>query len=447
MEFTSFDIHSALVLGLGLSGEAAARLLHAKGAGVTVIDGGSSERHKTLAGILENEGIRVLLGNAIPEESYDLCVVSPSIPLEHPWLKTCRERAIPVISELELGARYWRGKILAITGSKGKSSLVKLCSDTLNLAGKSASPAGNYGIPLCTLVLEKPDLQWAVVEVSSFQMEHTEAMSPDIAILLNLQADHLNRHGTMEVYGNLKRKLFRAMRGPALALAPLGFDLRGALPQEVSLQTFGGSDQAVWYFKNGKIRSLSFSEEVDLEGSWFNNPILGVAASAAVPALLKAGLTENQIRDGLRNFVPLAHRMQHVACRGDGLLFIDDSKATSLAALAAALKMVERPVRLIAGGLLKENDLDSVKEMLTQRVKKGYLIGDCADQMKSAWEEVIPCECCGTMEVAVGKAVEEASSGEIVLLSPGTASFDQFSCFEERGECFSASVRSILGVQ
>ena len=193
-------IRSALVLGLGVSGEFSARLLMAQGAAVSVVDQGDEAKQAERAARLRAAGCSVTFGETLPEGAFDLCVASPAFPLAHPWLKACGDRGVRVVSELELGSWFWRGRILAITGSKGKSSLVKLCSDTLNSAGVTASPAGNYGIPLCQLVLEKPDLQWAVVEVSSFQMEHTETLHPDIAVLLNLQADHLDRHSGMEEY-------------------------------------------------------------------------------------------------------------------------------------------------------------------------------------------------------------------------------------------------------
>ena len=180
-----------------------------------------------------------------------------------------------------------------------------------------------------------------------------------------------------------------------------------------------------------------------MKGSWFDNEVLGLAAAAAAAALRYAGLSDVQIEHGLAAFQPLAHRMQRVGVSKQGVSFVDDSKATSLAATAAALRMLRKPVRLIAGGLLKENDLEKIKELLTQTTQKVYLIGHCSGQMFQAWAASVPCEECGTLERAVVAAVRDAHAGETVLLSPGTASFDQFTSYRERGERFTAQVRAV----
>lgn len=442
-------VEQALVLGLGVSGESAALLLRRRGAAVSVVDQGDEAKQAARVRRLREAGCSVTFGEAFPEGAFDLCVASPAFPLAHPWLKACGERGIPVVSELELGAWFWRGGILAVTGSKGKSSLVKLCADTLNASGVTASPAGNYGIPLCQLVLEKPDLQWAVVEVSSFQMEHTERFSPAIAVLLNLQADHLDRHSGMEEYKSLKIKLFREMKPGALALLPEGFDDEGRVPRTCEIRRFGETAAADWRYADHAVTGMERGEprRIDVAGGWFDNPILGLAAAAAGAALARVGLSDGQIAAGCAGFQPLKHRMQVVGESEKGVLYVDDSKATSLSALSAALRMSKRPVRLIAGGLLKENDLENVKDLLTRTTKKVYLIGRCSGVLYQAWSGTVPCECCGTLERAVDRAVQDALPGETVLLSPGTASFDQFTGYGERGDRFSARVREVAGLK
>jgi UDP-N-acetylmuramoylalanine--D-glutamate ligase len=332
-----------------------------------------------------------------------------------------------------------------VTGSKGKSSVVKFCADTLERAGVTASPAGNYGIPLCRLVLEKPDLAWAVTEVSSFQMEHTPTFRPDIAILLNLQADHFDRHADMAEYKALKLKLFSTMRRGGCALLPSQLDDEGCVPPEVTRLRFGADAGCDWVYAEHAVTGLLDGRlcTVRMSGTWFDNEILGLAMAAAAAALRYAGLSDAQIEHGLKTFEPLAHRVQPVGVSKQGVCFVDDSKATSLAATAAALQMVKKPVRLIAGGLLKENDLESIKKLLTQTTQKVYLIGHCSRSMFQAWSASVPCEECGTLEQAVAAAVREAQAGETVLLSPGTASFDQFSSYRERGERFTAQVRAV----
>ncbi len=440
-----YDQVSALVLGAGLSGEAAALLLLARGGRVRVIDEGEEIQLAAAAVRMRQAGAVVVFGGGFPQESFDVCVVSPAFAMSHPWVTECRRRGFPMISELELGSRYWLGKILAVTGSKGKSSLVKFCADTLECAGLPASPAGNYGIPLCRLALEKPDLAWAVTEVSSFQMEHTTTFSPDIAILLNLQADHFDRHADMAEYKALKLNLFSAMRPGAVALLPSGLGDDGKVPEGIERLRFGADAGCDWAYVNHAVMGLLNGHvcKVEMKGSWFDNEILGLAAAAGVAALRYAGLDVLQIENGLSDFQPLPHRVQRIGVSKQGVCYVDDSKATSLAATAAALRMVQKPVRLIAGGLLKEKDLENIKELLTQTTQKVYLIGRCAEQMFQAWAKSVPCEVCGTLERAVLLSVREARAGETVLLSPGTASFDQFTSYRERGERFTAQVRAV----
>ena len=371
---------NAIVLGNGRSGRAAVELLRREGANVVVLDG----------------------DDAWPDGTWDVCVTSPGIPLGHQWQVSARASGIKVISELQLGASRWKGRMLAVTGSKGKSSVVKLIAETLNLAGVPAVPCGNYGTPLCEVANMRGDGVgvWAIVEVSSFQMETTDDFHPDAAAILNLQEDHLDRHGNVEVYHALKRKL-----------------LAGAM-------------------------KVCVPEETDtplLRGSYFDNEVLRTNGLIAIALLRVAGLGDTQIAAGFRAFEPLPHRMQLITEIG-GVRYVDDSKATSLAALEAGVAMCGGPVRLIAGGLAKGDNPKSVIPRLRSTAKKVYLIGRCADQFLSAWREAVPCETCGTLDRAVEAARRDAVAGETVLLSPGAASFDQFDSYGVRGDAFAAFV-------
>ncbi|MCL2104498.1 MAG: UDP-N-acetylmuramoyl-L-alanine--D-glutamate ligase [Kiritimatiellaeota bacterium] len=441
----NYDHVNAVVLGAGLSGEWAARLLLSRGGRVTVLD----ERKDVFefSGAVEYcrvPSTAIDCHRVVPHDTaFDVCVASPGFALDHPWIVACAERGVPVISELELGASYWRGKILAVTGSKGKSSLVKFCSDTLCLAGVAATPAGNYGVPMCQLVMEKPDVQWAVVEVSSFQMEHSPSFHPHIAILLNLQPDHLDRHGSFEEYRRLKFALFANMGADDFALLPQGLDAEGMLPEGVPREMFSS---AVGCHRM-QAGAVGFEAQgVSLAGTWFDNEVLAPAAAAGGAALRRIGLTPEQIQKGLEAFAPLPHRMQEIGTDARGVTWVDDSKATSLSALAAALKMARKPVRLIAGGVLKEKDLKFLTNLLAETTRKVYIMGQCAGQMVDAWASAVPCEIYGTIERAVSAAAQDAQRDEIVLLSPGTASFDQFSGYRERGERFTELVRAVAGL-
>ena len=345
----------ALVLGRGKSGEAAAALLRSRGAEVAFADG------------------------------YDLVVASPGLAVK---------------SELQLGCEELkrRGvKMLAVTGSKGKSSVVKLVADALG-----GVPCGNYGLP----VSEVGETRWAVVEVSSFMLE-TTALAPDTfeaAAILNLQEDHLDRHGSAEVYHALKRRLLTMTPHPILP------------PEDASVPELA-------------------------KGSYFDNEVLGGNAAVAVELMRAAGLDDAAIRAAFLGFVPLPHRMSEVAVI-DGVRYVDDSKATSLAALAAGVRMCAGSVRLIAGGRPKGDDPKSVLSVLTKRVKKVYLIGESAEVFSKAWDGAVDCEICGTLDRAIESARRDAVKGETVLLSPGAASFDQFNSFEERGDVFAALVKN-----
>ena len=367
----------ALVLGKGKSGNAAATELRRRGFSVDFADG------------------------------YDLVVASPGIPVKSELQLGCEE----------LKARGW--KLLAVTGSKGKSSVVKLVADTLNLAGRRAVPCGNYGRPVCDLIGEEPG--WAVVEVSSFQLE-TTTLPPDFfeaAVVLNLQEDHLDRHGSVGVYHGLKKKLLGFARGNP---ADAGFCNTRRLAENES----------------GVLQSPASAGLI--HGSYFDNEILRANGEAAIGLLRAAGLGDEEIRRGFAAFEPLPHRFQKVA-EIDGVSYIDDSKATSVAALVAGVKMCLGPVRLIAGGLPKGDDPKSALSVLTERAKKVYLIGRCAEVFSAAWEKSVNCEICETMERAVAAAKRDAEKGETVLLSPGTASFDQFKSFGERGDVFARLVQ------
>ena len=392
---------NALVLGNGRSGRAAAELLRREGARVVVLDG----------------------EDKWPDGAWDLCVTSPGIPLDHPWQVAARAAGVKVISELQLGASRWKGRSLAVTGSKGKSSVVKLIADTLNLAGVPAVPCGNYGTPLCEVVMRQGEgalptgngavvgrapspCLIAVVEVSSFQMETTDDFHPDAAAILNLQEDHLDRHGSVEAYHALKRKLLAGAREAFVC------DVKDPI---------GLNDLTL------------------MRGSYFDNEVLRTNGLIAIALMRVAGLDDAQIAAGFRAFEPLPHRMQRVAEIG-GVRYVDDSKATSLAALAAGVEMCGGPVRLIAGGLAKGDNPKTVIPRLRSTVKKVYLIGRCADQFLSAWREAVPCEACETLDRAVAAARRDAVAGETVLLSPGAASFDQFESYGVRGDAFASFV-------
>ena len=440
---------NALVLGNGRSGRAAAELLRREGARVVVLDG----------------------DDRWPDGAWDLCVTSPGIPLGHPWQVAARAAGVKVISELQLGASRWKGRSLAVTGSKGKSSVVKLIADTLNLAGVPAVPCGNYGTPLCEVVMRQGEgalptgdgavvgrapspCPVAVVEVSSFQMETTDDFHPDAAAILNLQEDHLDRHGSVEAYHALKRKLLAGAR-KAFVCDVKEFKVDKVLddsnalvdlidPKDLTdLKDSKGPNDLNDPNDPNDSKDLKDPRDLNdlalMRGSYFDNDVLRTNGLIAIALMRVTGLDDAQIAAGFRAFEPLPHRMQRVAEIG-GVRYVDDSKATSLAALAAGVAMCGGPVRLIAGGLAKGDNPKTVIPRLRSTVKKVYLIGRCADQFLSAWREAVPCEVCETLDLAVAAARRDAVAGETVLLSPGAASFDQFESYGVRGDAFASFV-------
>ncbi len=418
---------TALILGYGRSGRAAERLLRSEGCETVVLTEESAELEE--------------VSEALANTKFDVCIVSPGFALSNPWIRAVREAEIPLLSELELGWSRHRGKTVAVTGSNGKSTAVKWICEMLQLAGKKAAIGGNYGIPACETVLDNPDLDWLVLEVSSFQLETVDDFHAEVSVLLNILPNHLNRHETMEIYRRTKARIFGSsfLSGGA-CLVPVGLlrqlkeDLGGA---EREWMTFGDTPEADYFYQNGQV-FYGGKSVMDLSGTLFDSQVLGSCTGAAVAAVADAcGVPYGVAAEAARRFEPLAHRLQRVGEIG-GVAYINDSKATNLAAVVVALQALGSKIHLIAGGLSKESDYTFIKEILVERVRSIYVIGQVSRAMYQAWNEVCPCVECGTLEVAFNTARNAAKPGETILLSPGCASFDQFSGFEERGERFMA---------
>jgi UDP-N-acetylmuramoylalanine--D-glutamate ligase len=401
---------NAVILGYGASGKAADRLLKNQGVNTTVLDGDVE---------FPNNG------------HFDFAITSPGVSLNHKWHLECSKKGIPVASELSLAAKFWRGRTIAITGSKGKSSIVKLIADTFNMSGFTATACGNYGLPFCDVAYEEhTEDDWAIVEVSSFQMETTEKedFHPELASAINLQEDHIDRHGNVETYHKYKLKLLESAN---IAFVP-----------RTCKAVFNGR----FLCADEMPGNIQVSEDIPDElitGTYFGNSILKDNVQCAISLMKSAGLSEAEILTGIKKFKPLPHRMCVIGEWG-GVKYIDDSKATSLAATAAAIKMEanQNGIRLIAGGLAKGDDPNFITKDLSKSVKKVYLIGSSANQFFEAWKKTVPCEICETLDRAVKAVMRDVCVGESVLLSPGTASFDQFKSYGARGDMFASLVRA-----
>jgi UDP-N-acetylmuramoylalanine--D-glutamate ligase len=423
---------TALILGYGRSGQAAERMLQAEGTETLVLTRESSDD--------------AAVADVLHDRQFEVCIVSPGFRLEHPWLRAVRDAGIPLLAELELGWSRHRGRTVAVTGSNGKSTAVKWLCETLRQAGSKAEIGGNYGIPACEVVLDHPDLEWLVLEVSSFQLETVTDFRADAAIVLNVLPNHLDRHGNMEVYRRTKARIFGTSSAAGdVSLVPV--DLLEAFRQDVEADrnwvTFGKTADADFRYDRGGV--LCGSKTVlDLTGTVFDSPIIGSCTGAAMAAFCSvSGVPPSAAEAAARAFQPLPHRLQQLG-ESNGVLYVNDSKATNLAATAADLEACGKGIHLIAGGLPKESDYTFVKEILAERVRSIYLIGQASRAMYAAWNGVCPCVECGTLEEAFSTAAKAARSGEIVLLSPGCASFDQFRSFEERGDRFTALFRDAV---
>ena len=448
----------AIVIGAGISGLAAASLLCSKNYEVYVFGNCSNETEKKslIAKGVKFSDLEIDQGiESICSLEESICtyfaVLSPGISIKSKCVELLNKANIPIIGEMELGLALGEQLLpyIAITGSKGKSSIVKLIADTLTAAGKPAIPCGNYGIATCS-VAEKGEKVIPIVECSSFQLESiTQNFAPTASLLLNLSPDHLDRHSSIEEYRDTKLRIFKHCTGLKLIPAQATYGINDAIEnfnlQPATFTHFGANSDADFFYSEGKIHTPAHGE-IDISGSYFDNSIIGLGAAAAVAILLESGLSVSEIEKGFKEFKPLAHRMQTVG-EVNGVTFINDSKATSIAALLAGCKMASKagkPIFLIAGGKLKEKISLNANDLVDFCVKKVYIIGECLEEMAQAWENDIEIERCYTMQNAVNQAFKSAIPDKgIVLLSPGTASFDQFKSYNERGECFTKLVAQL----
>ncbi len=434
---------NALVLGLGVSGMAAAELLLERGVSVVVADRSDGEAVDARAATLRAAGADVHSGvKRWPEGAYDVCVVSPGLPVESGWVAEVRARGVPVISEMELAYACSPCPVIAITGTNGKSTLTRLCGDILQAAGLRSAIGGNYGTAACATVRGAAEDDWLVWEVSSFQLETCHTFAPRVGVILNIQPDHLDRHGSLARYAELKVSMLARMDHDAVAIVPAVQRewMAATVSNPAAWQTFGLGDEADYVYHNGEL--IHGGETIPVSGSYFDNRITGQTAAAAWAVADVCRVSAEHVKRAIKAFVALPHRMQHVAVV-EGVTYVDDSKATNLAAMQAGLKMAGGTVRLIAGGRSKEEDLESVKEVLANRVRSVYLIGESAGPMQAAWGECVACHICGTMEQAVRAASTDAEKGEWVLLSPGCASFDQYPNYQVRGDHFAELVHQL----
>jgi UDP-N-acetylmuramoylalanine--D-glutamate ligase len=453
---TSLDGKHVLVVGLGRSGLASARVCAERGAHVVVSDKrDGSQLAPSLAKL--PAGVATELGGHV-EASFlraDLIVLSPGVP-ELPELISARRAGVQVVGEMELGSWFIHGQIVGITGTNGKSTTTTLCGAIVRASGFPTFVGGNLGEPLSEAVGTRAASPGGilVVETSSFQLDTIERFHPRIAVLLNITPDHLDRYRDMEDYARSKARIFSTQTASDFAVVnaddPLAMRASdGIAARRILLSTTRRLEQGGWLEGDTLCIRLPGG---DLERYTSQNPSLvgrhnHENALAALLAGRLAGATPSEARRSLLEFRALAHRMELVA-EARGVEFYDDSKGTNVGAVTAALSGFPRPVVLIAGGRDKGGDYGPLVEVFSRVGRGVVLIGEAANRMAEALRTAVPSEhiqMAATMEDAVEKAAGMAMRGDAIVLSPACSSFDMFRDYGHRAEVFRAAVRSIVG--
>ncbi len=439
-----------LVLGLGQSGVAVSEFLWNRGAIVTANDHRSLDSLGQGAEALAKKGILLVLGEHPVRlaDAVELIVVSPGVPLDLPLLVEARRRSVPVLGELEVGFRELSGTTVAVTGTKGKSTTASLVAAMLRASGRSVKLAGNIGRPLVSELSGATSETTFVLEVSSFQLTTIERFRPHVAILLDVTPDHLDWHPSFEDYVDAKRRLFTNQEESDWAVVFGGSRLTVNMASKAkSRKMFFDLDclgdlhphvhaEGPWIVRHesGQTTTLASLEDFQLPGR--HNRRNAMAASATASLL---GVCGEDMAEALEHFEGLPHALEKVADIG-GVRFYNDSKATNIQAVRAALESFDGGILLILGGRFKGGDFRDLRDLVGKKVRVVLAIGENREAIADALEEVVPVEVCDELEAAVKAAHRRAIDGDIVLLSPGGSSFDMFRDYRDRGERFRKAV-------
>ena len=451
-----------IVVGLGRSGLATAAFLHAQGARVLVSDTASEKELGDAINTLRQLGIRMETGShrAASFQNADLIVISPGVSHTIAPIVKAMDQGIPVIGEVELASRFIQEPIIAVTGTNGKTTTTELLGSMLKDSGLEVFVGGNIGTPLIEYVAKNKTAQIVVAEISSFQLDTIATFRPAVSVLLNITADHLDRYPNFDAYVDSKFNIFRNQLVDDVAV------LNGADPtirsktkrinsQQLFFPSAGAGEQGA--VLNGKRIILNLNVQSDIQNPKSKIQIqtsLDISkmhlqgqhnfenAAAASLAALAAGGTLEGIQNTLNHFKGLAHRLEHVATV-KAVQFFNDSKATNVDGVARALECFSKPVLLIMGGRDKGSDFGALKEPVTKHAKGLIVMGEAAESIRKALGQFIPTSLAGSMEAAVSTAYQNADPDDVVLLSPGCASFDWYGSYAERGNDFRAEVEKL----
>ncbi len=439
-----------LVVGLGKSGVASALFMKKQGARVTVSDTKSGDELRNEIPVLLDHGITVETGGHGDRtfQGQDLIVVSPGVPVDAPPLVQARSLGENVIGEIELAAQFLPGPIVAITGSNGKTTTTTLTGEIMTASGFPALVGGNIGTPAISLAERAKPGTVIVLEISSFQLETIQSFRPKVAVVLNVTPDHLDRHRTFEIYAAAKTRIFENQQSEDCAVLNADDSTCVAMSKKTRAQIYWFSRQneverGAWVrdenivFRDGSgQREIMQVSEIPLKGAHNLENVL-----AAVCASVLMGCSAEKIRQAVHGFKAVEHRLEFVASIG-GVDYYNDSKATNVDATIKALESFPSNIHLIVGGKDKGSDYTVLNDLLRQRVKRVYTIGAAAGKIESQIKgaEVVHAE---TLENAIRQAHSSAQAGDVVLLAPACASFDQFKSYEHRGRVFKDAVQAM----
>jgi UDP-N-acetylmuramoylalanine--D-glutamate ligase len=441
-----------LVVGLARTGVATALFCAKHNAVVTATDMRPESELREAPAKLREAGVTLEPGGH-QEKTYlaqDLIIPSPGVPADDPLLLKARSKKITIWSEIELAYRFLEGELIGITGSNGKTTTTTLVHHILKTAGKNAILAGNVGTPLISCVDQMTPHTWSVVELSSFQLELIDKFRPDIGLFLNLTPDHLDRHKTMEAYAAAKKRIFgqqteldaavlNADDAPTVALAPKKPQVFWFSRKEAVAQGACQRGEDIVIVHHGKEEFVMKVDEIPIPGAHNLENVL-----AAVMAARLAEVDVATIAKGVRSFEGVEHRLEFVAEIG-GVRYFNDSKATNVDATLKALDAFPGRILIILGGKDKGSDYTVLQKPLREKVVLALLIGAAAEKIESQIAGSAAIDRAGTMDRAVEIASQAARPGDVVLLAPACASFDQFEDYEQRGRVFKELVKRLEG--
>jgi UDP-N-acetylmuramoylalanine--D-glutamate ligase len=445
-----------LVIGLGGRGQAACELLRRNGARVLALDSADSEQLRKGADNLRALGVEVALGiSTLPRQDFSLAVTSPAVPPNSPLMQAVVRTRVPLISELELGFQHGKCLSIAVAGTNGKGTTAELVERVLTNNHRKTILCGHRARPVCSVVEQSKDLDFLILQVNSAQLEMTEFFRPSVAVLMNLAPDHLDRYSNVADYVRACARLFRNQQAFDWAIVQSEALVRLReldLPVPAKTITFSATDrEADIHIERGLLLSRipNWSGPLlDMDHCQLRGPhnAENLMAALAVGHVLRLPL-ETMV-DPLKTYTAGPHRFELIA-EINGVQFINDSKATNVDALRKALLAAragqggEPNIWLLAGGADKGLEFHDIGPLLSQRVKHAFLMGEASEKIRAAWSLFTPCKVVDSLLEAVTEAAKNAASGDVVLLSPACSSFDQYRNYQERGEIFCQTVKSI----